>query len=468
MASKEKEQEMADFIDEYNRHYEDFRFKPIVSFRFDAAGKPMAVLRQNSINNVSFIIEGSPFADFMKWDDFTNGLVVIGDNGTHEYSKEDYLALNSYVERMFHYFPKENEVRNGAEQYAMQQPHLNAILDYVEGRTWDGQPRVMKLFVDLLGAKDEEYTALVTRMFFGGLMKRIYEHGSKVDEMLVLIGPQGIGKSSIFERLVGGSERGWYQSFKKPEKDPKRAGEALKHIVIGEFGEMSGFTPETIEELKEYLTRRTDSYVPPYGKYQVSQPRHNIFVGTTNKSTFIYDFSGGRRFLPLNVGVKGQSVKQHPMEAPDEFYRQVLSEAVLMYRDGELNIVSDVEETKMLRDHQEQILMADDQSAALGKWFSMEYVPLEWDSKDFNKRIYYEGYPDTMNDYVKSLLMPFNKTHVADVQRIALDNPDFLSKPQRGMTTKMNAIAEEAGWQAKRQIKIKGKNLSGFVRKDTE
>lgn len=68
---------------------------------------------------------------------------------------------------------------------------------------WDGVERVDTLLVDYLGAVDNEYTRAVIRKTLVAAVARIYSPGTKFDYILVLNGPQGIGKSTLFARLGG-------------------------------------------------------------------------------------------------------------------------------------------------------------------------------------------------------------------------------------------------------------------------
>lgn len=68
------------------------------------------------------------------------------------------------------------------------------IVEYLNGLTWDNTERLDTLFVDYLGAADNEYTREVTRKMFVGAVARAYEPGSKFDNMLILSGRQGIGQ----------------------------------------------------------------------------------------------------------------------------------------------------------------------------------------------------------------------------------------------------------------------------------
>lgn len=59
------------------------------------------------------------------------------------------------------------------------------------------------MLIDYLGAEDSSYTRAVTRKTLVAAVARVYEPGIKYDTMLVLSGPQGVGKSMLFSLLGG-------------------------------------------------------------------------------------------------------------------------------------------------------------------------------------------------------------------------------------------------------------------------
>ena len=68
------------------------------------------------------------------------------------------------------------------------------VRDYLESLVWDGVPRLDTLLIDYLGADDTPYVRAATRKTLTAGVARIYEPGVKFDSILVLNGPQGIGK----------------------------------------------------------------------------------------------------------------------------------------------------------------------------------------------------------------------------------------------------------------------------------
>src|SRR5699024_4816481 len=80
---------------------------------------------------------------------------------------------------------------------------FHPIKDNIHSRPWDGQKRAETLFIDYLGADDNEYTRAVARKWLAGAVARIYEPGIKFEMVPVLQGKQGVGKSTIADKLGG-------------------------------------------------------------------------------------------------------------------------------------------------------------------------------------------------------------------------------------------------------------------------
>ena len=75
------------------------------------------------------------------------------------------------------------------------------IRDYLESLSWDGTARIDSLLENYLGAENSEYTKQTIAITLIAAVARIYKPGYLFQTVLVLSGPQGIGKSTFFAKL---------------------------------------------------------------------------------------------------------------------------------------------------------------------------------------------------------------------------------------------------------------------------
>jgi predicted P-loop ATPase len=193
---------------------------------------------------------------------------------------------------------------------------------------WDGVERVDKLLIDYLGAEDTPFNRAVSRKTLCAATARIMRPGVKFDYMLVLIGSQGIGKSSLFSRLAGK----WFSDSLTTVQN-KEAYEQLQGVWVIEMGELAATRKADVESLKHFLSKQTDSFRVAYGKHVSDFPRQCIFVGTTNDREFLKDRTGNRRFWP--VPVTGKGIKSIWDDLTDHEIGQIWAEALQRWVEGE-------------------------------------------------------------------------------------------------------------------------------------
>lgn len=122
--------------------------------------------------------------------------------------------------------------------------------------------RIDTLLIDYLGAKDSEFVRAVTRKTLCAAVARIYKPGIKFDYILVLNGPKGIGKLTLFSVL--GKE--WYSdSLSITDMKDKIAAEKLQGYWILELGELAGMKKVEVETIKLFVTRTDDKFRQAYG-----------------------------------------------------------------------------------------------------------------------------------------------------------------------------------------------------------
>ena len=171
------------------------------------------------------------------------------------------------------------------------------VVDYLDGLVWDGRPRLDNLLTDYAGAEPTDLASMLGARFAMAACARVISPGAKVDTVLVLVGPQGIGKSTWLRTLAGDA---WFRDTALDLRS-KDAFVGLRGAWIYEMAELAAVRPRDAETVKAFLSAQVDHYRPPYARALISQPRQCVFAGTTNEATFLTDPTGARRFWPVTI-----------------------------------------------------------------------------------------------------------------------------------------------------------------------
>ncbi|MCX5542591.1 bifunctional DNA primase/polymerase [Paraburkholderia sp. CNPSo 3076] len=164
---------------------------------------------------------------------------------------------------------------------------------------WDGMPRIEEFLPRYLGTEDSPYHRGIGLYWWTAMAGRVMKPGVKADMAPILVGKQGLKKSTALQRLV--PEEMHFAEISLSTKD-----EELTRLVQGklicEMAELSGLFGRDRDATKAYLTKQYDRARPLYESHVVSYPRRFIICGTTNEDDFLSDPTGERRWLPFTVG----------------------------------------------------------------------------------------------------------------------------------------------------------------------
>jgi predicted P-loop ATPase len=237
----------------------------------------------------------------------------------------DAILLTEWIQLTAHWFNLSTKMVQEGIVAAATENRFHPVRDYLNGLVWDGKTRIAGWMATYLGAKREPYENTVGMMWLISAVARIYQPGCQCDYLPVFEGKQGLGKSTAL-KILGGE---WFTDAMPHDLSSKDASISLRGKWIIEIAEMASMSRADSNALKAFITRREESYRPPFGRYNVTEPRQSVFAGTINPTAdgYLKDSTGARRFWPVKVSRVATGALERDRD-------QLWAEAVHLFRDG--------------------------------------------------------------------------------------------------------------------------------------
>lgn len=216
------------------------------------------------------------------------------------------------------------------------------IRQYLTGLEWDGDDHLtafLKCFdverktVVMNGKPTPLGWQIITRWLLGCVARGLHGDSEKPFKhqtpMMVLIGEQGMGKSTLFKWLTHGvgSDEYFQEGTLDPHKTEDKRSMVTKWIFeVAELG--SSLRKSDRDALKGFITTELHTYRKPWGRANITKPTLANLVGTINpENGFLDDPTGHRRFLPVRLeGINHQYAELD--------VNQLWAQLVHMYQSG--------------------------------------------------------------------------------------------------------------------------------------
>lgn len=405
----------------------------------------------NTIANASIIIAKEPKLRGKLWhDDFSNmerytGRLPWSKTNGGCWTNTDFSCLRKYLEA---YGISGKEKIKDAFLSVTNANRRHPIREYLRSLTWDGVPRLDNFFIDYLGAEDNKLIKAQTRKQFTAAVARVMHPGCKFDNMLVLVGKEAKGKSTILRKMAGE----WFNDSLST-MEGKEGMEQLKGSWIIEVGELTGMKRSDVESVKSYLSRQVDTYRPAYGEVTEECPRQCVFFGTTNESNFLKGFTGNRRFWIVEID-KTLPKMDVFNDLTDDYRDQIWAEAVKRFDDGEpLYLSRELEVDARITQERYNELASDERMGIIEKYLETR-LPVDWDTYTLDRRRSYFRNTDPLSaDGV------IRRDCISAVEVLSECFGTIIDEKTRYKTREINALLRGiSGWKecGRESIKIYG------------
>ena len=372
------------------------------------------------------------------------------------WSDTDDAGLRWYLESNYG-ITSTNKIIDGVNLIAEENAE-NKVATRLQSTQWDGEKRIETLFIDYLGCEDNVYTREVSEKSLVAAVRRAIYGGIKWDNMPILIGPQGVGKST-FLKILG---MDWYNDS-LVNVEGKDACELIQGSWILEMGELSSLRKSELNLVKNFLSRTDDIFRASYGRRAQKYPRRCAFFGTANDTNFLRDETGNRRFWPIDCFIH-KPKKSIFNDLKDEL-EQIWAEACELAKNEFYSLVLSKEAEKIAKEEQEA--HSEDN---VFKGIILDYldkkIPKNWNSLDaFAKRTFLDEYEEQV--LLHDDLIQRDKVCAAEIWEEALKNSiRFMKKSDSIEINKVLASLKE--WEKMKATSKFGKYgvQRGYKRKN--
>lgn len=273
----------------------------------------------------------------IKYNELTDVIEIIDKHGKIKpLEKRDKELLRMDIEKRFNLKAKpidlETAIVSASEGFK-----YHPIKEKILATNWDGQPRAESFFIDVLGVEDNIYNRECTRKWLLASLTRLFEAGIKFDEMIILQGGQGLGKSTTLQRL----SLGHYTDITDKLSD-ETTFKVIRTWLV-ELSELSTMIKTDSDSFKAWLSATKDTVRKKYATDPVDYPRVFTVLGTTNNKEILKDRTGNRRYWLMYCDK--DRIKKPIWEIEDEYILQLWAEVYQWYLNKETLLISD--ETKL-------------------------------------------------------------------------------------------------------------------------
>ena len=401
------------------------------------------------------------------YNELTNVIEIIDKQGiTTHYDERERSLIRMDIEKGFNLKAKNNDI-DTAVICASDKFRYHPIKSKILNTKWDGKPRAESFFIDVLGVEDNVYNRECTRKWLLAGIYRLFEPGTKFDEMLIIHGEQGLSKSTTFKKLA----LNFYVS--ETEKLSLETLIKIELAWIVDFTELATMKKTDLDTFKAWLSETNDTYRGKYDKKARTHERNFIICGTTNDKEILTDRTGNRRYW-LMYGDE-ENRKMNIFDVEEDYILQLWSEVYQWYQNRETLLISNQAKLHM-RKLTSEALEYNPLEERINSILEM-LVPenwIEYFKNGTNRFKFYKYVNEFVNFGTIDESIP-QETQIQDITSYELgyligEGEEFKinlggSKLAKDINKVMNNLPN---WEKSNKIDRNGKKVNGFKRKNKD
>lgn len=204
---------------------------------------------------------------------------------------------------------------------------VNPVKDYFQSLPkWDGKVDYIDELAKTVITTDDEFFRWAFKKWLVSFVGCAVDQNVTNQQVLVLTGKQGCGKTTWLTNLVPPELRSSYVYKANINPNNKDCKIAMSEYLLMNLDEMSSYNKYQIDAFKEMITIDTITERKPYGHYSEDYTRIASFTGSSNDTEILMDVTGNRRFLCSEAK---EINYQHAIDL-----KSVYSQAYTLFQDG--------------------------------------------------------------------------------------------------------------------------------------
>jgi predicted P-loop ATPase len=291
----------------------------VAMYEFDMDNQGNLIPNLNNIHRA--LRNPDAFGIQVRLDTFLDVVTIRDGDAWRAISDVDYVRMRMALELQKFKDVSHDKIRDSV--MVMAEAHkFDSAIEWLNGLSWDGIPRVEGFLMNYFGVAYSPYAKAVSRYMWTALAGRTLCPGCQADMSIAFIGDQGLQKTKGLKAMVRHPDLYVEVDLSGKEDDNMRL---LRGRQVAEISELKGLQTREAGQIKSFISRTTDKWVPKYIEHTHSNDRRCVFFGTGNEENFLSDPTGNRRWLPVTAGATN-------VEAIERDRDQLWAEGATIYR----------------------------------------------------------------------------------------------------------------------------------------